>query len=349
MVREIIGRILEVGPAAGQTVAQLEAAAGENTVSVERIKRKDTMVDVTPDTRLEAGDTILLVGHRAGVVAAAPAIGTELQSSSGMELVMRTEDVALRNQVYVNRTLADIKQSTHDELRHGIFLLGITRGGDSVPVSDEVVLKAGDVLTVYGTDQDIKRMAAEAGAALPVSNKTDWVFHGMGLVVGLLIGLIVIRISSVPLTLGAGGGALLSGLVFGWYRTRHQTMGNMPLGASQVLKDLGLAGFVAAVGLESGAQAIHTIATRGLSLFLIGACVTIIPLLLTMLFGKYVLKYQNAAIFAGALAGARSANPAFGEVLNSAGNSTPTVPFAVTYAVANVLLTMLGPLIVAFV
>jgi len=76
--------------------------------------------------------------------------------------------------------------------------------------------------------------------------------------------------------------------------------------------------------------------------------VTIVPLLITMVFGRYVLRYDNAAVFAGALSGSRSANPAFGEVLDKAGNSVPTVPFAVTYALANVFLTLLGPLVVAF-
>ncbi|MEG1054829.1 MAG: aspartate-alanine antiporter, partial [Janthinobacterium sp.] len=64
---------------------------------------------------------------------------------------------------------------------------------------------------------------------------------------------------------------------------------------------------------------------------------------------RYILRYDNVAIFAGALSGSRSANPAFGEVLNAAQNSIPTVPFAITYALANVFLTLLGPLIVAFV
>ena len=72
-------------------------------------------------------------------------------------------------------------------------------------------------------------------------------------------------------------------------------------------------------------------------------------MILAIFFGRYVLRYDNAAVFAGALAGSRSANPAFGEVLDKAGNAIPTTPFAVTYALANVFLTLLGPLIVALV
>ncbi|MCR6635872.1 aspartate-alanine antiporter [Devosia sp.] len=345
---EIVGRIYKVGAAAGKTVAAIEASAGANTVTVERLKRKDHPIDVTPDTVLREGDIVLIVGRRPGVVALSDTIGAELQSAPGMDLVMTTEDVVLRNAAYANRTLGEIKASTSPLLKHGIFVVGIKREGDSVALADATAIKVGDVITVYGTDQDIKRVVTEAGVPLPISIKTDWIFHGAGLVVGLLIGLIVIRISGIPLTLGAGGGALLSGLLFGWLRSRHQTMGNMPLPASQLLKDLGLAGFVAAVGLQSGLQAIQTIAQSGLSLFLIGVVVTLVPLLLTMLFGRYVLRYDNAAVFAGALSGSRSANPAFGEVLGKAGNSIPTVPFAITYALANVFLTLLGPLIVAF-
>lgn len=120
------------------------------------------------------------------------------------------------------------------------------------------------------------------------------------------------------------------------------------MASSSLLVDLGLSGFVAVTGLQTGQQAVATIIEHGLTLFMLGVVVTLVPLVLTMLFGRYVLRYDNTAIFAGALAGSRSANPAFGEVLNKAGNSVPTTPFAITYAVANVLLTLLGPLVVAF-
>jgi len=103
------------------------------------------------------------------------------------------------------------------------------------------------------------------------------------------------------------------------------------------------------VGLNSGLQAVVTVKESGLTIFLLGVFVTLFPLLLTMLFGRYVLRYDNAAILAGALSGSRSANPAFGGVLDKAASAVPTVPFAITYALANVLLTLLGPLVVGLV
>lgn len=341
---EIVGRIYKVEHIDGQKVSELESKV--SGITLERLKRKNQLVDIRPDTILQTDDIVLVVGRRAAVIQVADLIGTELQSSQGMEMIMDTTDIILTNTKYTNRSLGDIKTNTPSDLKHGIYVLGIQRNGEQQPLNDETILKQGDRITVYGTESDLKRLIKEGGQALPESLKTDWIFHGAGLVVGLLIGLIVVRVGGVPLTLGAGGGALLSGLIFGWLRSRHQVHGNMPAAASQLLKDLGLAGFVAAVGLQSGLQAIQTIKESGLSLFMIGVVVTLIPLILSMFFARYVLKYTNVAVMAGAISGARSANPAFGGVLDKAGNSIPTVPFAITYALANVFLTLLGPLIV---
>ncbi|OAL86657.1 aspartate-alanine antiporter [Acinetobacter sp. SFD] len=342
---EIVGRIYRVQQASGQTIAELQSKIPN--ITIERIKRGTQFIDASLETKLETDDIILVIGRRAGVVSIAQHIGTELESSEGMEIVMSTTDMILRNSKYINRTLGDVRANTPEYLKHGVYVIGIKRNNESVPMDDNTVLRKGDVITVYGTKNDLDRMVKEGGRAISQSIKTDWVFHGLGLVVGLLIGLIVIRISNMPLTLGAGGGALLSGLLFGWLHSRNQTRGNMPLAASQILKDLGLAGFVAAVGLESGLQAYHTIMQSGLSLFMIGVVITVVPLILSMFFARYILRYDNVAVMAGALSGARSANPAFGAVLDKAGNSIPTVPFAITYALANVFLTLLGPLIVA--
>jgi aspartate-alanine antiporter len=344
---DLVGRLYRVEQAAGRSIAEVESLGPG--LSVERIKRNSSLVGVEPSQRLESGDVILVVGRRAAVVASSAGIGKEIEWSEGMDLVMLVRDVVITSREFIGHSVSDIRKRMTGELRHGLYVVGMKRGGLPLDLLPATVIAPGDVVTLYGTADDVQRAARLVGTVVVSSDKTDFVFHGMGLVVGLVIGLIVIRLGDLPLTLGSGGGALLSGLLFGWYRSRKLTLGNMPTAASALLRDLGLAGFVAVVGLQSGLQAVSTVATSGISLFLVGVVVTIFPLLLTMLVGRYVLKYDNAAIFAGALSGSRSANPAFGEILDKAGNSIPTAPFAITYALANVFLTLLGPLVVAFV
>lgn len=348
-VPDLVGRIFRVGQV-GRTVAELEASATANggTVTVERIQRKNAMVGVDGSLALEAGDIILLVGRRAAVVALGASVGEELQGAEGMDVVMVRRDVAISNNQYLNRSVKDILDSLSQEFKHGVYAVALMRAGTPVPIAPATMVMPGDVVTLFGTPQDVQKAAQSVGPIIVPSDKTDFVFHGLGITVGLLIGLLVLRLGSIPITLGSGGGALLAGLLFGWWRSRKHTFGNMPTAASTLLRDLGLAGFVAMVGLQSGQQAVTTVMQQGLTLFLLGVVVTIVPLLIAMLFGKYVLRYDNVAVFAGSLSGARSANPAFGEILDKAGNSIPTAPFAITYALANVFLTLLGPLVIAF-
>ena len=345
---ELVGRVYKAGQVAGRTVAQIESLSTFGKITIERVKRNGKIIGLSSNLVIEKDDVLLIVGRRSGIIQIEETMGLETNDRDGMDMVIATRDIIISGKEYVEKTIAQLIL-TNKTLRHGVYFLRLSRGQKSIPLLNSTIVKAGDVVTVYGLDEDIQRLAQSVGPIITVNEKTDFIYHGLGIAAGLLVGLGVLRLGDIPLTLGAGGGTLFSGLLFGWYRARHMVRGNMPTAASGLLKDLGLAGFVAVVGLQSGQQAIHTIAERGLSIFVIGLVVTVVPLIITMLIGRYILRYDNTAIFAGALSGARSANPAFGEILAKAGNSVPTAPFAITYALANVFLTLLGPLIVAFV
>lgn len=344
----LVGRAYRVEQAAGKTVRELENSA-QDDFTVEMIRRGTETLDLKPDLRLEAGDFIVVVGRRNEVVDAAKAIGPEVLDHNGPPLAMQSRQAVFTRKDMNNMTINQVRFAVDRDMRHGVYIESITRMGRPIPALPETIVQHGDVITFYGSATDTARAAKEAGYPLDTSDKTDFVYLGIGVLVGLLIGLLSVQVGDVPLTLGAGGGALLSGLVFGWLRAKRPVFGAMPHPAGQLLQDFGLAAFVAVVGLNSGKQALVTVQENGATIFLLGLVVTLLPLLVTMVVGRYLLRYDNTAIFAGALAGSRSANPAFGEVLAKAESTVPTVPFAITYALANVLLTLLGPLVVGLV
>ncbi|CAN7215433.1 aspartate-alanine antiporter family protein [Caballeronia sp. LjRoot34] len=337
-----------VSGAAGRTVAEIELAESD-MITIERIRRAGKAVEPRPDVMLQVDDIVLVVGRREVMVTAASNIGEEVADTDGISVVMQNRQGVFTRKGMNHMTIAAVRTTVDRDLRHGVFVQEIRRADQPLPILPETQLEHGDVITFYGSPQDTKRAVDAAGYELPITNKTDFIYMGVGIVLGLLIGLIVVNVGGVPLTLGSGGGCLLAGLLFGWMRGKHPMYGVMPSAASQLMKDFGLAAFVAAVGLNSGLAAVVTVKNSGLTIFLLGAIVTIVPLVLTMLFGRYVLRYTNAALLAGALTGSRSANPAFGGVLDKAESAVPTVPFAITYALANVLLTLLGPLVVGLV
>src|SRR6201996_2261461 len=346
-VPEMVARPYKIDVSAGKTAKAVETQH-QDMLTIERLKRDGQQLDPTPDLVLKPDDVVLVVGRREAVVAFG-ASGGEVAAVEDIGVVMQTREAVFTRKGMNHTTIAAAREVLDRDMRHGVYIQGISRAGQPLPILPETRLEHGDVITFYGSPKDTKRAVDAAGYELPYSIKTDFIYMGVGIVLGLLIGLIVIDVGGIPLTLGSGGGCLLAGLLFGWMRGKHPMYGVMPSAASQLLKDFGLAAFVAVVGLNSGLQAVVTVKQSGMTIFVAGVLVTLVPLLLTMLFGRYVLRYDNAAILAGALTGSRSANPAFGGVLDKAESAVPTVPFAITYAIANVALTLLGPLVVGLV
>ncbi|MBO9726700.1 MAG: aspartate-alanine antiporter [Novosphingobium sp.] len=344
----LVGRAFEVGAAAGRNITSLEQQA-DQALTIERVMRSGQALDIAEDPVLEKGDIVIVIGRREQVIAQANFIGTEVLDAEDSPLVMQSRQAVFTRKGMNRMTIAQIKAMLDPAMRHGVYIESLTRMGRPLPVLPETVAMHGDVVTFYGADSDTARAAKEAGYPLAADNKTDFVYMGLGIMVGLLVGLLVANVGGIPLTLGAGGGALLSGLFFGWLRSKRPMFGALPPAAGQLLQDFGLAAFVTVVGLNSGKEALVTIQEHGVTIFLLGVVVTLLPLLLAMLFGRYILGYRNAAIFAGALSGSRSANPAFGAILDKSQSAVPTVPFAITYALANVFLTLIGPLVIGLV
>jgi putative transport protein len=344
----LVGRAYRVQAGVGRSLGELEAQVGGGA-TIQVVERRNERMPIRPELLLEHDDLVFAAGRRDGVVRLAPLLGPEDPDAIDPALSIARRQVVFTAEAYNHMTLAQVQELMHRELLHGAYLASITRMGNRLPLAPQTRLQHGDVLELYGSEQDVARLSEKAGYTLVSDGKTDLVYLGLGVLVGILFGLVSVRLGGAPVSLGTGGGALLSGVLFGWLRAKRPIFGALPPSASATLKDLGLAGFVAAVGLGTGREALIALEHSGFKVFALGAVVTLVPMLSSMLFGRFVLGYRNVAMFGGALSGANSSNFAFGEVIEQAESSAPAVPFAITYAVANVALTLLGPVIVALV
>jgi putative transport protein len=344
LYRKFQVRAYQVSSAAGRTVKDIEFQIGRRAV-VERILRHGEDMELRPDAKLQAGDEILLAGPSAVIVAAASLIGPEIEGEHVMRSVPgEVVDVYVTARDLHGRTLTEIASRVGDTAR-GVFLRALTRRGQDVPVTPGTRIYVGDVMTLVALNEALKRVVPRVGQPLRSSDRTDIAFLGAGLATGLLIGLLGITIGSVPLTLGGGGGALVAGLVCGWLRTRRPTMGAFPPQAQQTLSDFGLGGFIASIGLASGPAALAAVLAHGPLLLSVGVIVTLTPMIVGTLFAHRVLR-MNPVIVCGALAGAMTVDAAVAATCDVAESQTPVLGVAVPYAVANVILTVLGPIIV---
>ena len=118
----------------------------------------------------------------------------------------------------------------------------------------------------------------------------SYVSLGVGMVLGVLLGLIPIPIQGWGRTLGIGGGPLIVALILGKLRRTGPMLWVMPLPANIVLRNFGLALFLAAVGINAGQPFVRTITTAGASLLLIGAVVLLVCVAIVLLVGYYLMK-----------------------------------------------------------
>lgn len=349
-LKEVGTRVYQVAAdskAAGKTTLAIDSAIVD--ASVEAVFRDGKTLDLTDATAVRVGDLVAVTGTITVMETASGFFGPEVATPQGLTLVQESREIILTNRALSGRAIGEIHDHVNVETRHGVFLTAVKRMGLDLPVLNKLQLKSGDELHFVGSPTDLNRVQAKIGYKITAAAVTDFIFFGAGMLVGMLVGMIQFRLWGIPISIGSGGGCLLSGLLFGWLRSVHPKFSALPLGASNFLRDFGLAVFVGIVGIAAGPQALIAIQKYGLTLFFLGVAVTLIPQIVTFFFSYHVLRIRNPIEALACVAGGRSANPAFAALLAKAGNATPVVSFTVTYAVANVFLTLWGPIIVGII
>nr|WP_315529162.1 aspartate-alanine antiporter [uncultured Achromobacter sp.] len=343
----LVGRAHVVKDADGMSVADVEAQLGGRTV-ISRILRNGEAVDATPEDTLVTGDIVVVLGLRRFALRAGSVVGPEIQlpEAHADDLQLSELAVIVNKKAINGRTMGELAKRPGARRARGVFVQSIMRSGHVLPLTPATVVQYGDLVTLVGTEPELSEAGAALGNELRRSGVTDLVFLAFGILAGLMIGALSARLWGIPVSLGSGGGALVSGLVCGWINAKRPAIGHMPEHAVQLLKDLGLAVFVACVGLSAGPEAISLIREHGAVLPLIGLLVSLGPACLSLWVGHNILKIEGP-LLVGAIAGQHVSTPAISAILGSSGSSVPLLGYTVTYAIANVLLPVLGPIIVS--
>jgi len=329
--------------AVGKTVSDVEKLFFPARNAINRIIRGDSILEARQDMIVNSGDILVATGKHTGLVNAQDYIGHEIDVSTVVELIGESLEVCVLNPEIAGKTLEELAR--YKDGAHGVFLRKITRQGSELPILSGTVINKCDIIQLVGEKSDVDRVAKVIGYAEKPTSATDLLMVGMGCAIGTLIGLLVLPVAGIPITLGSAGGILFAGLVFGWLRSKRPTFGRIPEGGQWLLNDLGLNLFIACIGLASGRQALHALQTSGLSVFLAGAVLAIIPIIIGLIFGRYLLK-MNPVLLLGALTGARVIPAALNTLQDDAESNTPVIGFAAPFAFANVFLTVMGSVII---
>ncbi|WP_153111623.1 aspartate-alanine antiporter [Propionivibrio limicola] len=328
---------------AGQTAGQFEASLPGVRFFVERIRRGDELLDTEADTVLREGDILAVTARRNAILEVGAKIGPEVEDRGLLEFHLANLDVVLTNKALVGATLLELAE------RHGrgVALVKLVRAGQEIPFVAGTQVFRGDLLQITGERRNVERAAQAIGYADPVSEATDMVFVGVGIVLGGLVGLLSVTIGGVLITLTASGGALVMGLVFGWLRSIRPTFGRIPEAALWVFDTVGLCTFIGIVGLGAGPTFVAGVKQTGIGLVFVAIIVAVVPHIIGLLVGRYVLR-MNPVILLGVCTGAGTLTAGLKALQDESQSKLPVLGYTVPYAVGNILLTAWGPVIVAF-
>ena len=284
-----------------------------------RLKREETLKVPSPDTIIQLGDLLHLVGQPADLHNAQLVIGQEVDTSlSTKGTDLRVERVVDTNENVLGKRIRDL----HFKERYDVVISRLNRAGVELVASGDISLQFGDILNLVGRPSAIDAVANVLGNAQQKLQQVQMlpVFIGIGL--GVLLGSIPVFVPGFPaaLKLGLAGGPLIMALILGRIGSIGKLYWFMPPSANLALRELGIVLFLSVVGLKSGGDFVNTLVNgEGLSWIGYGALITAVPLITVGILARMLAK-MNYLTMCGMLAGSMTDPPA----LAFANNLHPT-------------------------
>ncbi len=283
-----------------------------------RLKREETLKVPSPDTIIQLGDLLHLVGQPADLHNAQLVIGQEVDTSlSTKGTDLRVERVVVTNENVLGKRIRDL----HFKERYDVVISRLNRAGVELVASGDISLQFGDILNLVGRPSAIDAVANVLGNAQQKLQQVQMlpVFIGIGL--GVLLGSIPVFVPGFPaaLKLGLAGGPLIMALILGRIGSIGKLYWFMPPSANLALRELGIVLFLSVVGLKSGGDFVNLVNGEGLSWIGYGALITAVPLITVGILARMLAK-MNYLTMCGMLAGSMTDPPA----LAFANNLHPT-------------------------
>ncbi|KQV81433.1 aspartate-alanine antiporter [Rhizobium sp. Root1220] len=337
-------RIAENAPIVGVSMVSAEKQFPEHRLFIQRLRKGSMIVEAAPEVIISAGDVVAVSGARETLVQVLGPRAEEVEDRELLDMPVSTADVLLTSPEIGGRTLADVAKLGW---AHSLYLRGITRGGNDIPLAPGVTVERGDIIRLVGPEAVVSYAAKQIGSTVAPTTSTDFFVLGLAIFLGGLVGVVVaFPIGDIRISLSTSVGTLLAGLLVGHLRTRFPLFGRIPDAAVSLMTALGLASFVAMTGLHAGPVFLSAVTEAGIGLLLGGMVVTLVPMIVGLYFGRYVLG-MNPILLLGGLAGAQTMTAGMAAVQDRSGSTVAVLGYTPAVPIGHILLTTWGTVIVS--
>lgn len=336
------------GALENQTIAHIRELINRSFV-IARIMDNDGTIRIADGTStLKLGDKIRVVCSPEDREAVIAFFGQEIEMSkeewgvtadNQRQLVSRR--IVITKREINGKKLSDLRLRT----KYGINITRINRAGIDLIPYQGMELQIGDKIMIVGDEKAIEQVANVLGNSMKKLNEPQLLTIFIGIALGVLLGSIPLMEIPQPVKLGLAGGPLILAILIGRYGPHFHLVTYTTMSANLMLREVGLALFLAAVGIGAGDGFVEAIVGGGYRWILYGFIITVVPLLIVGLFARLKLK-MNYYTLMGLMSGSVTDPPALGYANATAGNDMPAVGYATVYPVVMFLRVLCAQLLI---
>ena len=299
-------------------------------------------------------NTVLHCGDRVRVVTDADHEKSVLLLGEQTQLPEQDKKAAHLVSKHITVTRSELNGKRIGELNiRAIYHVSITRirrAGIELLATRDLYLQLGDRLTVVGEEKDVEKVAKYVGSStkrLDMPNLAA-IFCGIGIGVALGMLPIILPALSQPFKLGLAGGTLIIAILLGYFGPKWHIVTYTTSSANLMIREIGIAMFLAAVGFGAGKTFVPTLLAGGYMWIGYGVIITLLPLLIAALVGRLWLKLDYFTLM-GLIAGSTTDPPALAyATAQSSVNDRAAVAYSTVYPLTMFLRVLTGQMMILF-
>ena len=306
-------------------------------------------VVVTPhrDTVVNMGDQLCVVSAEDDGEAIRTLLGTpvevEWDNVKGAEPLVSRRIVVTKEKLN-GKTLGQL----HLGSIYDVTITRVVRSGTELFASASLALQIGDRLSVVGKESSVAAVAQRVGNEMKRLDVPNIATLFIGIMVGVLFGSIPFSIPGIPtpMKLGLAGGPLIIAILISRFGYKLKLVTYTKASANMMLREVGIALFLASVGIKSGATFFETVMSGdGLTYMLGGLLITAVPVFIVALIARkrYNMNYYSII---GLVAGASTNPPALAFANSQTEYDAPAVAYSTVYPLTMFLRILTAQLMV---
>lgn len=334
----------------GKDISEI-ASLIEKKFVISRVLRVDKEIEVaTPRTRLMEGDKLFVIAATQDLNAVIAFIGERIDMHRAEW--EKIDDKLISRRIVLTRSSLNGKMLGQLHLRggYGVNVTRVNRAGVDLVAEPGLELQVGDRVTVVGREEDLASVERVLGNSLRRLREPNLVPIFLGIALGILLGSIPFMFPGIPqpVKLGLAGGPLIIAILIGRFGPHYKLVTYTTMSANLMLREIGIALFLACVGLNAGEDFVDTVVNGGGYAWVgYGFIITFVPLILIGIVARAVYKINYFTLM-GLIAGSTTDPPALAYSNNISGNDMPSVGYATVYPLTMFLRVLSAQLLVLF-